>query len=113
MSSSSDNIFGLGTTQIAIPAGATLAKWIDCGEKVTSIQIKYFSGGTLEIVGSPLGGTMPGASLAGLPGTQYIMGTSEVQSIDGPCRFYLMASGSTAVACLMYGLTSPGYQGRS
>lgn len=113
MSSSSTDIFGLGTTQIVVAPGATNARWIDFGERVTSLQVKYFSGGTLEIVGSPAGGTMPGASLAGLPGTQYIMGTSEVQSIDGPCRFYLMATGSTTIACLMAGLTTPGYQGRS
>lgn len=113
MASSSNDIFGLGITQVIIVAGGTNARWIDFGACVTSVQIKYFSGGTLEIVGSPAGGTMPGASLAGLPGTQYIMGTSEVQSIDGPCRFYLMASGATTIACLMAGLTTPGFQGRS
>lgn len=106
MSSSSTDIFGLGTTQVVIAPGGTNAKWIDFGGYITAVQVKYFSGGTLEIVGSPTGATLPGASLAGLPGTQYIMGTTEVQSIDGPCRFYLMASGSTAIACLMVGLTA-------
>ena len=110
MPSSSSDIFGLGTTQVVIAPGETNARWIDFGSLVTSVQVKYFSGGTLEIIGSPAGGTMPGASLAGLPGTQYIMGTTEVQSFDGPVRFYLMASGSTAIACLISGLTAPGFK---
>lgn len=107
---SQSDLFGLGTTQVIIAPGATNAAWVDFGSLTSSVQVKYFSGGTLEIVGSPRGGTMPGASLAGLPGTQYIMGTSEVQSFDGPVRFYLMASGATTIACLMAGLNSPGFK---
>lgn len=109
MSSSSESIFGLTAMQIAVPAGATNAVFIDNVPKQGAMLLKYFSGGTLEIHGALNGSTMAGATLAPLIGTGYILGTSEAVNIDGPARFYLMATGSTAVACLLKGLTSPGY----
>lgn len=113
MASSSDAIFGVGVTQIIVPPGGSFAVFIDLQQRQTSTLVKYFSGGTLEIQSANLltGSTLPGSSLAPLQGTGYILGTSEALNIDGPTRFYLMASGSTAIACLMRGLTAPGYNG--
>ncbi len=113
MASSSESILGLITSQVAIPAGATLAVFVENSPNQGALLLKYFSGGTLEIHGTGNGSTMPGASLAPLIGTGYILGTSEVVALNGPTRFYLMATGSTAVACLMKGLTSPGYNAAS
>jgi hypothetical protein len=109
MSSSSDAIFGLGATQVVIAPGGSFAQWVDVVPREGALILKYFSGGTLEIQGSPLGSTMPGASLAAVAGTGYIMGTSEVLSIGGPCRFYMLAGGTTCTAMILRGLTAPGF----
>lgn len=115
MSSSSDSLFGVGVTQILVAPGATNAQYIDMGARVSSLLIKYVSGGTLEIQPAMLGSTMPGASLAGLIGTGYIFGAGatgfagEALSFDGPTKMYLMATGSTALAYLLAGRTTPGF----
>lgn len=111
MASSSDSIFGLGATQVIVPPGATNAVLVTNIAKESALIVKYFSGGTLEIHGTSNGSTMAGASLAPLIGLGYIMGTSEAVNIAGPARFYLMATGSTAVACLLKGLSAPGFNG--
>lgn len=109
MASSSDSIFGLVPSQIVVAPGATNAQFVDITSRQGAINLKYFAGGTLEIHHAINGSTMAGASLAPLIGTGYIMGTSEILSIDGPARFYLMATGTTATAMLLKGLTAPGY----
>lgn len=109
MASSSEPIFGVKTSQVAVPPGATNAVFVDASNLQGALLLKAFSGGTLEIHGAINGTTMVGASLAPLIGTGYILGAAEVVSLAGPTRFYLMATGSTAVACLMKGLTAPGY----
>lgn len=109
MASSSESIFGVVTSQVVVPPGATNAVFVDVVPKEGAVLLKYFSGGTLEIHGSITGSTLPGATLAPLIGTGYILSTSEVISLAGPTRFYLMATGSTAVACLLRGLTAPGF----
>lgn len=106
---SSDAIYGVGATQVIVPPGATNAQFIDVVSREVGIVFKYFTGGTLEIQTAVNGTTMSGASLAGLLGTGYILGTAEVMSIDGPCRFYLMATGTTATAHVLRGLSNPGY----
>lgn len=75
--------------------------------EVASI-LKYFTGGSLEIVAAPpgpslpnypgstvVGGTWLGASLNALAGTGYMFGTSETLNITGPARYYLIATGAT------------------
>lgn len=109
MSSSSNDIFGVSPLSVAVPPGGSLAIYVEGLERQTSVLVKYFSGGTLEIHQALLGTTMAGASLNALQGTGYIFGTSEAVSVDGPARFYLMATGSTAVAKLLRGLTTPGF----
>ena len=111
MASSSEPIFGAVTSQVVVAPGATNAFFIENIPLQGALLLKYFSGGTLEVHGTNRtnGSTMPGASLAPLIGTGYILGTSEVLSLAGPTRIYLMATGATAVACLIKGLTAPGY----
>lgn len=110
MASSSDGLFGLVASQKVVAPGATNAVFIDCVNRQGSVLVKILSGGgTLEIHGTPTGSTLAGASLAPLIGTGYLLGGSEVLSVDGPARFYLMATGATMIACLLKGLTAPGY----
>jgi hypothetical protein len=115
MSSSSDNIFGIGTTQVVIAPGGSFAQYINMGPRVTSLLVKYASGGTLEIQAAYLGTTMLGASLTAAAGTGYIFAGAttgqfgEALSLDGPARFYLIAGGSTTTAMILAGITQPGY----
>lgn len=107
MPSSSSDIFSLGTTACNIAPGASLAQWVDFGAYATSVQVKYFTGGSLEIIGAPFGVTNQGGFSNVLSGNLgYVMGTAEVQSIDGPCRFYLRATGATVTALMMVGQTA-------
>lgn len=113
MASSNDSIFGLGATQVIVPPGATNAVLVLNVPREIANTLKYLSGGSLEIHGTINGSTMVGASLAPLIGHGYILGTSEAINIAGPARFYLMATGATAVACLIKGLSSPGFNDSS
>lgn len=109
MASSSEAIFGVVTSQVVVAPGATNAVYISAEGGQGALLIKYLSGSTLEIQGSINGSTMAGASLAPLIGTGYIMGTNEVLSLAGPARLYLMATGATTIACIMKGLSAPGF----
>lgn len=109
MSSSSDGVFGLDTARIVVPVGATVAVLLDASINpgANSVMLKYFSGGTLEIIGvtGAPGATYTPLQLANFSGTQYIVGTSEVLSIDGPTRCYLSSTGATTVVMAMRGKT--------
>ncbi len=109
MSGSSTDIFGIATQQVAVPAGATNAAFVDLTERQTNLVIKYFSGSTLILVSALNGSTMAGASLVAGYSVGYILGTNEQLTIDGPVRFYLCAQGATGVAMILKGLTTPGY----
>jgi hypothetical protein len=113
MASSSDAVFGLGATQVIVPPGATNAVLVVNVPREIANTVKYLSGGSLEIHGTINGSTMAGASLAPLIGAGYLLGTTEAINIAGPARFYLMATGSTAVACLLKGLSAPGFNDSS
>lgn len=110
---SNEAIYGLVTSQVVVAPGATNAVYVDQIPRQGSGLVKYFSGGTLEIHGAnPLTGmTLSGASLVPLQGTGYVFGTAEALTLDGPARFYLMATGATAVAHLLRGITAPGFNG--
>ncbi len=97
-----DSIFGLGTTQIMIPPGATLGVLVEAVAGQNSIILKYLSGGTLYVMGVAAGATLSAADLAGATG-HYLVGTSEILNIDGPARFYLASLGATTVVCAMRG----------
>lgn len=110
MATQSDN-FGLGATRIAIPAGATNAFLVTPLPYGVNQMFKYFSGGSVEIIHAPGSSALTGAQLvaAGSSGG-YLLSTQEIVNIDGPARYYLMATGSTAVVMQCYGLSS-GYEG--
>ncbi len=110
-----DDITGLSGYKQIIPPGATLAVLISPENGETGSILKYFSGGSLEIVQAPvsLNGataaqTWTGASLVNLQalGRTYLMGAGETVNVSGSARYYLMATGATAVAYLLNGLTS-------
>ena len=118
MVSSSDDIFALYPQRYTIGVGATLAQWIDILPAEKSLTVKYLSGGTLEILPALSGASLIAAAVAGasqgvgfyqptagttqtpamlaaLSGTGYLMGTSEVLTVDGAPRIYLSATGIT------------------
>lgn len=91
--SSSDSIFSVGTTQIAVPPGATLALLVVPFTFENHTSLKNGSGGTCFIVGCPTGVTLTAAELA-QASNHYLLGVSEFLSLDGPVRFYLANIGS-------------------
>lgn len=94
--------FGFAPTLITVlPTGAS-ALLIQCLPGEVSGIIKYFSGGSLEIMNAPFGATSPGTSLA--PGTGYLMGSGEAVTYTGAARYYLVATGATTQAYLLRGL---------
>lgn len=103
--SSNDSIFSLQTDRINVGLGATLAVLYDQTATQNSILLKYFSGGTLEIIGVSFGVTLTAAQMATASGTGYVVGTTEILSIDGPARFYLMSTGATTVVMSIRGKT--------
>jgi hypothetical protein len=94
----------IGATNYVVAPGATLAFLVTPVAGEVSHALKYVSGGSLEIVQAPLGtngfapgSTWAGASLVNLGGKGYLMGITEAVNIDGPARYYLMATGATAI----------------
>lgn len=103
----SNNIYGLSSVPVVVPPGATLAVLRVGTEGQQAQLLKYFSGGSVSIIGiTPLGATYSAAELvsAGNSGG-YLLGTNEVVSIDGAARYYLMATGATAVVMQLKGLS--------
>ncbi len=107
MASSQNETFGLGGTKLIVGPGATLALYVKAPPFASGQVLKYFTGGSLEIVNAPEGGTLTAAQLAtvGL-GAGYLMGNNEAFSIEGPARYYLMATGATVTAYLAFSLSS-------
>lgn len=110
MGSSSDQIFGITTSILTVPPGATNAVLITPGPYVTATLIKYASGGSVSIFGNPfqvsgVSSVITGTSLVtGFSGS-YLLGASEALSIDGPAQFYVAATGTTALISVLQGLT--------
>lgn len=103
--SSSDSVHTLGVTRITIAPGSTQAVFIDINALENNFLFKYQSGGTLEILGATgsLGSTLTAGQLATANQTGYLMGTTEVLSIGGPCRFYLSATSATTLVHMLRG----------
>lgn len=93
--SSYDSIFSLGTTIITITPGATNAVLLTPVAGQLSTLLKYGAGGSLEIIGVTGGQTLSAADLVAQQGGHYLMGTSEILSLAGPVRCYLMAEGAS------------------
>lgn len=97
---SADTCTNYGSTQITVPAGATLAIYVGNRPFEVSSQFKWLSGSSLEIVG--VGSTMNAATLAVASG--WLLSTTEVfpsAQLKGPANFYLRAPGSTGAVCAM------------
>lgn len=101
MAMSQNEIFVIGGTQVAI--GLSQVIRITAGSYQYSTALKYFSGGSLEIVPPQASGSSTAAGNAW--GKGYMLGLGEVSVWDGPAAIYLAATGSTAIAHLMIGYT--------
>lgn len=94
-------VYGVTCGIYAVPAGASLAVLVKPAPGEITSVVKYASGGSLEIIGCA------GPGLTGVPvaGTGYLFGTAEAVATDGPAYYYLVATGSTAVAYFKKGLS--------
>lgn len=110
-----DDISGLQPRQIAVGIGATNAVLVEGVGGQGGAMMKYISGGSCMIVQAPMGISFGGATtwtgtslIAELAANNVWPIGSEIISLDGAARFYLMATGATAVVGIMRGLT-PGF----
>lgn len=95
--SSQQFAYGMGATQVNIGVGGAANVLIKPPIYTNGVFFKYLSGGSLSIVSNGISGS-PGASGA----LGYILSTTEVVNIDGPAMFFLAASGTTAVAEVVF-----------
>ncbi len=97
MSTTQNALVGIGVTQFAV--GLSTIFRFRPGDFVQWEQLKYLSGGSLEIV--------KGASTNGTGwGTGYLLGTTEAVQFLGPATFYLASTGATSIIQVMLGYTS-------
>lgn len=101
--SSFDSVYSFGSTKIAVPVGATLALLITANAFQSAITLKYFSGGTLELIGCPQGTTLTAQNLSDASGQHYLFATNETLNIGGPARFYLSSTSATTVVMALRG----------
>lgn len=95
-----DAVCALGTTNIIVPPGMTLAALVTPMAGQVGALLKYLTGATLQIVGVAAGSTLTAAQLATSSG--YILGASEIFQINGPASFYMAtATGTTHVISLV------------
>lgn len=95
--------YGFTCGSYAVPPGASNSILVQAAPGEISSTIKYFSGGSLELIGAP----GPGLTGGVVAGSGYLFGT-EILNITGAARYYLCATGATAVAYFAKGL-SQGY----
>jgi hypothetical protein len=103
--SSADSIFNVGSTNVVVPVGATVAVYISPVAGQNTTLFKYFAGGTLQVIGVPYGVTLTGAQLVSAVANHYIMGGSEILSFNGPLTCYLQAMGATTTVMMLRGQT--------
>lgn len=99
MGSSSDRVFDLKCDEVAV--GLSTIIGLTGAPYQNSIMVKYLSGGTLRIGGS--------ANYAGTAFTWnqgYLVGTSEVVTIEGAGKVNLAATGATVVVEVIRSLTN-------
>ena len=106
--SSYDSVFGLQTSRITVPVGATVAVFVQGVTAQVSFSMQYISGGTLEILGATLLGTvfstLPVTDLATASGTGYLLPTSAAISFMGTPRFYLSSLAATTIVQVVRGI---------
>ena len=92
----SDDVFKVDTIRLAVGSSAGYVAGITGGAGVVSIQVKYLSGGTLEILGVTTQAS----------GTGYLLGVSEALTIGGPATFFLSSTGATSVVAILRSITA-------
>lgn len=100
-----NNVYGIGATRVIIPPGATRAFLMQPVAGELTSTIKYFEGGSLEIIGATLGVSFTPSFLVSLLGKGYLVSTNEAVNINGPARYYMMATGATSIAYILKGLS--------
>lgn len=100
------DVHGFGSSKIIVGVGGSFAVLMSPQPGEVMSYLKYSSGGSLEIVQAPYGVSYVGASLVPLIGTGYLMGSAETITAYGPARYYLIATGATAIAYSLKGLDS-------
>lgn len=97
---------------VVVPVGITLGVFVGPVAGQVALEVRNVSGGgTLSIIESSAGTTMPGATLAALAATfLFTMGVAPnfdgKIAIDGPAAFYLAATGATTTVHLLRKLGS-------
>lgn len=84
-------VYGLGQTQMAIPALSVVQ--VIPPKACNGVYFGYISGGSLSIMNDA-------GSSGGLGG--FLLGTTERMNIDGPATFFLAATGATAVCGIVF-----------
>jgi hypothetical protein len=87
-----DGAYGFTCGVYTIPATGASARLIEPVPGEVRGYIKYFGGGSCEIIGTP----GPGLTAAPTLGTGYLLGAGEVVPINGPARYYLAATTASA-----------------
>ena len=106
MAFSSDNfVNSLGTTNIAVAANTLQVVNLNTSPGAMWMSIASKSGGSLEILGATYGQSLAANIGGSFIGTGYLLGSTPVV-IDGAPFFYLMATGATAVAQMVFGRSS-------
>lgn len=101
------DVYALGATQFALgPLGASLfPTLVKPPQYCVGGYVQRISGGTLEVLPNELSGKVISGATAG--GLGFILGGSlAAYAFEGPAAFYLAASGSTAVAGIMWKMSS-------
>lgn len=80
--------YGLGSTVVAVGLSAPL-QFIP-GQYVNGVWFKYVSGGSMFL----------GAGLSQTPGATMMLIGTEIVSAAGPARFFLYATGATALCAI-------------
>lgn len=99
-------VYSFGTTNLAVPPGATAALLVKPFDSQVSMSLKYVSGGSLELFNASQNATTAGAAFTGTLATGYLFATTEVLNVTGAPKYYLAATGATAVAALVVGLSA-------
>lgn len=87
--------YAYAVTLFTVPAGYSNALLVTPAAGEISSTLKYFTGGSLEILQATQGASTPVQTAAALG---YLLGTTEIVNTDGAARYYLCATGTTTQA---------------
>lgn len=100
------DVSSLQTSLVTVKAGGSSAMAMLATAGQVGWLFKYASGGSLEIHSAAVGISAGSALASGSSG--YLMASTEVMSIAGPARFFLVATGSDAVVNVVRAM-GPGF----